>query len=86
MIQAGQLPLSSNDSQSPVQPLPPILSRHLEITPTSPGGRGQLGASSSQEGPGAGEPGQASHPLIQASSALQVLGKALFPGAGDGRS
>lgn len=53
VTQAGQLRLSSGDSQSPVQPLPPIFSSHLKITPTSPEGLGELGANSSLEGTGA---------------------------------
>lgn len=76
VTQAGQLRLSSSDSQSPVQPLPPILSSHLKITPTSLGGLGELGANSSLEGTGARSPAWLPQSLIQAGSALQVLGKA----------
>ena len=76
VTQAGQLRLSSSDSQSPLQPLPPILSSHLKITPTSLGGLGELGANSSLEGTGARSPAWLPQSLIQAGSALQVFGKA----------
>lgn len=53
----------------------PNFKRHWEITRSSPGGRGQLGVNSSQEGAGAGGPAWLSLSLIQAAQHSKSLEK-----------